>query len=356
VNILIVKLSAIGDVIHTLPALNAIRQYYPEAHITWLVEETAAGLVVGHPALDRVIVVPRKTWIDRFNRRHLKQTIPDIFRFVRRIRDTRYQLVLDFQALLKSSIWIALARGDRKVGFGRGMEHMESSWLFLNERIPPIYMEVHALDRGLHMLRAIGIPADVVAYRLPIREPDRRGSQALLDRVPGNLAGPLLAMNPAAKWETKLWERRKFSRLADRIIDAYGARILFTGASEDCPMIDAIIGDMQHPALNVAGRTSLMELAALFEGVAAVVTTDTGPMHLAAAVGTPTIALFGPTAPWRTGPHGSGHRIVRSGLPCSPCYRRDCAHPECMTNITVDQVMDACHSVLAATRQDKGKP
>lgn len=349
-NILIVKLSAIGDVIHTLPALNAIRRQYPEAHITWLVEEAAAGLVTGHPALDRVIVVPRKTWIDRFNQRRVKQPIRDVLRFVGRIRDTRYQLVLDFQALLKSSIWIALARGDRKVGFGRGMEHMESSWLFLNERIPPISMDVHALDRGLHLLRTIGIPADTVEYRLPIREPDRRRSQTFLDLAPGNADGPLLAMNPAAKWETKLWDPRKFSRLADRIIEAYGARIVFTGAEEDRPEMDAIIDDMQNSALNIAGRTSLMELAALFEGVAAVVTTDTGPMHLAAAVGTPTVALFGPTAPWRTGPYGSGHRVVRSGPPCSPCFKRDCAHPECMINISVSQVMEAVEEIIGEER------
>lgn len=345
-NILIVKLSAIGDVIHTLPALNAIRRRYPEAHITWLVEEAAAGLVSGHPALDRVIVVPRKSWMKRLNRRRFKQTLREVIGFVGRIRDTRYELVLDFQALLKSSIWITLARGNRKVGFGRGMEHMESSWLFLNERIPPISMEVHALDRGLHLLRAIGIPADAVEYRLPIREPDRRRSQDLLEMAPGNREGPLLAMNPAAKWETKLWDPRKFSSLADRIIKAHSARIVFTGAEEDRPEMDAIINDMQHPALNVAGRTTLMELAALYEGMTAVVTTDTGPMHLAAAVGTPTVALFGPTAPWRTGPYGSGHRIVRSGPPCSPCFKRDCAHPECMTNISVGQVMDAVEDIM----------
>ena len=345
-NILIVKLSAIGDVIHTLPALNAIRRHYPEAHITWLVEEAAAGLVTGHPALNRVIVVPRKSWMKRFDRRSYKQTILDVIRFIGRVRDTRYQLVLDFQALLKSSIWIALSRGNRKVGFGRGMEHMESSWLFLNERIPPISMEVHALDRGLHLLRAIGVPADVVEYRLPIRDADRRWSQALLEQAPGNADGLLLAMNPAAKWETKLWDPRKFSRLADRIIETHRARIVFTGAEEDHPEMDAIINDMQHAALNVAGRTSLMELAALYEGVTTVVTTDTGPMHLAAAVGTPTVALFGPTAPWRTGPYGSGHRIVRSGPPCSPCFKRDCAHPECMTNISVGQVMDAVEDIM----------
>jgi len=354
VNILIVKLSAIGDVIHTLPALCAIRRHYADAHITWLVEEAAAGFVTDHPALDRVIVVPRKTWIKGFRRGPGRQPLRDIFRFVRRLRDTRYHLILDFQALLKSGIWIALARGDRKVGFGRGMEHMESSWVFLNERIPPVSMEVHALDRGLHLLRSIGIPTDTVEYRLPIRERDRQRSRALLAETPGDANGPLLAFNPAAKWETKLWEPRKFSRLADRMVEQYGARIAFTGAEEDRPALAAIIDDMAQPALNVAGRTSLMELAALFEEVAAVVTTDTGPMHLAAAVHTPTVALFGPTAPWRTGPYGSGHRIVRSGPPCSPCFSRDCAYPECMTNISVDQVMEACRSVFADLRIHRG--
>jgi 3-deoxy-D-manno-octulosonic-acid transferase/heptosyltransferase-1 len=130
VNILIVKLSAIGDVIHTLPALNAVRNYYPEANITWLVEEDAASLVIGHKALDRVIVSKRKRWLRALRSLSLLSTIKDVYGFIKVLRDTRYDMILDFQALLKSGILIALARGQRKIGFGKGHEQMEHSYMF----------------------------------------------------------------------------------------------------------------------------------------------------------------------------------------------------------------------------------
>ena len=151
-KILIIKMSAIGDVIHTLPALNALRQHFPEANITWLVEEAAADLVVGHPALDRVIVSCRKRWAKALLAGPRKEALKAAGAFLRALRDTRYDVILDFQALLKSGVMVALARGGRKIGFDRGMAHMEHSYLLLNERIPPVSMEIHALVRNLMML------------------------------------------------------------------------------------------------------------------------------------------------------------------------------------------------------------
>ncbi len=122
-NILIVKLSAIGDVIHTLPALNALRKHYPLARITWLVEEAAAGLIEGHPALDRVLVSRRKRWLSGLMGPDRVRHIGAIIHFLKELRDTRYDLILDFQASLKGGLLIALTRGGRKIGFGQGLEH-----------------------------------------------------------------------------------------------------------------------------------------------------------------------------------------------------------------------------------------
>jgi len=183
-----------------------------------------------------------------------RAVLKDAYLFIKVLRDTRYDLVIDFQQLLKSGILVALSGGQ-------------------------------------------------------------------LTRVSGK---PLVAVNPMAKWKTKLWSDMKFSRLADQLIEQYGASVVFTGGPEDREAVQGILSGMKRSAVNFAGKTSLKMLAALYEKTDFLVTTDTGPMHLAAAVGIPVVAIFGPTAPWRTGPFGSGHQVIRAGLKCSPCFKRQC--------------------------------
>jgi 3-deoxy-D-manno-octulosonic-acid transferase/heptosyltransferase-1 len=346
VNILIVKLSAIGDVIHTLPALNAVRNYYPNANITWLVEEDAAPLVQGHEALDRVIVSKRKRWLKALRSLSFLNTVQEVCGFIKALRDTRYDMILDFQALLKSGILIALARGQRKIGFGKGLEHMEHSYIFLNEHIPAVYMEIHALSRGMVLLNAVGIPTNEVEYKLPVSEHDRKNIDELMKQLGINGVKSLVAINPVAKWETKLWPNKKFAELADMLIDQYDMKIVFTGGIKDYSIIQAITSSMKGRAINFAGKTTLTELAALYKKAALVISTDTGPMHLAAAMGTPVVALFGPTAPWRTGPYGRGHQIITAGLECSPCFKRRCETTDCMYQISMDQVLNGVKKVF----------
>jgi heptosyltransferase-1 len=339
-NILIVKLSAIGDVIHTLPALNAIRKRYPDARITWLVEEAAAPLVKGHVALDRVLVSKRKRWLREILGPSCVNNMREVYRFMKQLRDTRYELIIDFQGLLKSGVLIAFSRGRRKIGYGRGMEHMECSYVFLNERVPPVGMDNHALMRSMMLLDAIGIPSNDIEYNLPVHDQDRRAIDALLIRHGITEPGLLVAINPVAKWETKLWSKLKFAKLADSLIRQYEARVVFTGSSADRETVQDILSTMEGKAINLAGETTLRTLAALYEKTDFLVSTDTGPMHIAAAVGTPVVALFGPTAPWRTGPFGPDHQIIRVGTECSPCFQRQCSTMKCMEEISVEQVLD----------------
>ena len=342
-NILIVKLSAIGDVIHTLPALNAIRAHYPKAHINWLVETAAADLVIGHRALDRVIVSHRKRWIRELKGPGRGQVLADIRRFWHALRDTDYDIIIDFQALLKSAVLVWLARGKRKIGFDKGMQHQEHSYLFLNERVPPVDMEVHALTRGLMLLKAIGIEPSSVVYDVPASEKDRRQVKFLLGDHGIDGSRLLVAINPVALWETKLWLNDRFAALADRLVREYGLDVVFTGGPGDRETIADIRAKMTEKAADFSGRTTLTMLAALYQQAALLVTTDTGPMHLAAAVDTRVVALFGPTAPWRTGPYGQGHTVVRTAPPCSPCFKRQCdMHQcQCMRDITVEMVLAA---------------
>ena len=344
-NILIVKTSAIGDVIHTLPALTALRRHYPQAQIDWLIEEAAVEAVRGHGALDRLLIWRRKSSIEQFRSDNRLAVVHEIRRLAKELRTTRYDLLIDFHALLKSSLWVLLARAERKAGFGRGMEHAEGSYLFLNERIPAISMEVHAIARGLILLNALGIPADEVVYDFPILEENHAEARSLLQAEGIESDHRLVAIHPMALWNTKLWDPQCFAEVADRLIEE-GLRVAFTGGPGDRRALDEICRGMAHAAIRLDGRTSLKTLAAVYRLASVLLSTDTGPMHLAAAVGTPVVALFGPTAPWRTGPYGREHVVLRVGLDCSPCFRRRCLTTRfekraCMHRITVDQVVEA---------------
>lgn len=346
-NILIVKTSAIGDVIHTLPALNCLRWNFPDAHITWLVEESAADAVVGHPAIDRVLVAGRKSWIKQWRTGEHLAVSRKAWQFLQELRDTRYDLLIDFQGLLKSGIWVALARAGRKVGFGRGMEHAEMSYFFLNERVPAVSMDTHAVDRELHLLRAIGIECPKARFDLPISDADLTTAQALLQEYGIRSGQAFVAINPMTTWPTKHWLPERFAELADRLV-AGGTPVVFTGGPSDQIEVAAIVQLMQQKAANLAGRTSLKSLAALYGQAGAVVSTDTGPMHVAAAMNAPVVALFGPTAPWRTGPYGEKHQVVRLGLACSPCLKKECRYgtTSCMNDIAVGDVLAVVERLL----------
>jgi len=347
VHILIVKTSAIGDVIHTLPALHALRRHYPQARIDWLIEEAAADIVAGHPALDRVLVSKRKRWVQALRSGPNRlQAWRELWAFIRQLRATRYDLLIDFQGLLKSGMLVAASRAKRKVGLGRGMEHAECSYIFLNERVPAVDMNIHAVDRGLLLLAAIGIKTDEVVFDLPLGPEHFRQVESLLGSR--GIADParVVPINPVATWPTKLWDNAGFAQVADWII-GQGLPVVFTGGKGDRPVIDDIILRMRQPAVSLAGDTTLKTLAALYRMAPLVISTDTGPMHLAAAVGTPVVAVFGSTAPWRTGPYGKRHQVVRLDLPCSPCLKRECDHRRCMNDLAPELVISAVKRLLA---------
>lgn len=339
-RILLVKLSALGDVIHTLPTLEALRATYPQARITWLVEEAAAPLLIGHPALDEVWVSRRQSCLKTGNNGlNWPTVVRQLAQLMKRLRQREFDLVLDVQGLMKSAVWVALARSPRKVGYDRSRE---GSYLVLNERLAPFDREAHAVWRYLHLAEYVGAAPAVPRFRLPLTE-DTGG---WLTPLWQDRSRPLIVLHPSARWPTKCWPEARFAELADRLVRDWQVRVVFTGGIGDGPMIARIIAQMQTAALDLSGRTSLLELARLYQQADLAVTTDTGPMHLAAALGTPVVALFGPTAPWRTGPFGDGHQVVRLGLPCSPCFQRRCLNPECMTGIEVEEVMAAMKQIL----------
>jgi 3-deoxy-D-manno-octulosonic-acid transferase/heptosyltransferase-1 len=414
VNILIVKLSAIGDVIHTLPSLAALRRCHPDADITWVVEEAAADLLTENPDLNRVIVSGRKRWIQQLRRGRIAQPFREMLSFFKEIRRRPYDLVIDFHGLLKSAAIVLISGGKRKLGYD---SLQEGSGIFYNEKIPED-LGKHAVDRYLDFVRYLAqspnggntaclkVPPE---FKIAVGEKEKRRVAALLaehaellppaktdqpgraygergfgdsanqalatpfQRQPVEHAAPALplkrvqeewnpkreafesgsnsegfrfvAVNPVAFWETKLWEEEKFAELCDRIHQELGIGVILTGGAAD--PLDRIRALMTTEAVNLGGRTTLRELACLYRQAALVVTTDSGPMHLAAAMGTPVVALFGPTDPARTGPYGAGHRVIRRGLDCMPCFRRRCETRNCMREITVEEVFKATEEILA---------
>jgi lipopolysaccharide heptosyltransferase I len=369
-RILIIKLSSFGDVLHALPTLEALRALYPQGRITWLVEEAYTPLLNGHPALDEVWAVPRVRLGQKVGREELLR----LMRLLRRVRAARFDLVVDLQGLLKSAMWVALARSSRKVGYDRTRE---LSYLPLTERLQPYDPEAHAVWRYLHVARRLGAPPALPRFRLGLTPvfPDAfcevvrkrvinvganlvfapgvgrtQGSPLRKNTVDDDLVldpdRALVVLHPGARWASKLWPAASWAHLGDWLSRKKNLTVVITGSPGDRDLAAQIEAQMQEKAWNLAGRTSLPELAGIMQKARLAVTADTGPMHLAAALGSRVVAIFGPTAPWRTGPFGPGHRVVRLELDCSPCFKRHCPEPRCLTGISPDAVWAAVEKSL----------
>jgi heptosyltransferase-1 len=336
-RILLVKLSAIGDVVHTLPALVALRNRYPDAHLSWLVDEAASDLLCSHPMLNEVIICPMR----RFgklcgNPRQWPKLIKEAGSFISRLRSKSYDVVIDFQGLLKSGVLIGFSRGVCKLGFAKGRE---GSSIFLTDKLPRYDPDEHAVLRYLRL--ASHLDADIKEPKFPLAigkaDIDRAG-QLLKEAGAGDCH--ILCLNPGATWETKRWAPKRFAEVADNCFERWDMVPIIVGGPGDKCLASDIAGLAKHTVVDFTGLTSLRTLAALYQRVGAVVSTDTGPMHLASAAGAPLVALFGPTAPWRTGPFGREQQVIRLGLPCSPCFKRHCPDPKCMMDISSEQVIE----------------
>lgn len=333
-KVLIVKLSSIGDVVHTLPALESLsrglRDKGIKARIDWLVEEAASSVLKNHPLINDLIVVKRG-WGKNL-RANLKAA--------RALKAREYDLVLDFQGLLKSGIWVFLSKGKKRVGFSNARE---LSHLAYNERLPAYDIEKHAVDRYLDLVASAGGQRGDVIFRLDAGKATESIKKKLKAK---GVDGPFFVMVTRGRWATKLWNDEKFIELAKKVIEKKKLRAVLVGGPSDREGLGALAAAIGKGAVNMAGETDLKELFALFKLGKFAVTVDSGPMHIAAASGTKTVALFGPTAPWRTGPYGNGHVIVRKGLPCSPCFKKVCASPECMHEISVEDVVKAVDKIM----------
>ena len=337
-DILVVKMSALGDVIQALPVIPALREGFPGCRIHWLVEEAAHEVVRCHPGVDEVMVSRRSTWPRQLSRpKNWPRAMSELRALVAELRRP-YDIAIDLQGLVKSGIWMGLTRARRKIGFRQARERINR--LFLTEAVGGISGELHAVDRYLQLVASLGCPR--------VREPDfgLRPPQEATRRIKGLLASagysgdePMAVLAPAARWESKRWTEAGFARLGDLMAESLGLQVVLVGGWADRPLLNRISEKMRRRALNLVGKTDIPALMALMGMARVVVSTDSGPMHMAAALGTPVVALFGPTAPWRTGPYGSRHRVVRAAVSCSPCFRRRCPERSCMERIEPEEVL-----------------
>lgn len=340
-RVLIIKLSSIGDVVHTLPFLEVLRSNYPRLKIDWCVDEEAYPIIEGNPYVNKIIISKRKAWKKKiFYISKWLKIAKEARSFLSELRKKEYDIVIDLQGLLKSGIIAGICKGNRKIGLNGAREY---GWLFVNEIVNVDYNQ-HAIDRYLQVASYLGCSSLNWNWNIYISDNDKNIIDTLIVQINKNNL-PLIAINPCARWKSKLWQMEKFSELTKRLINI-GVKPVFLGNTKDKMIIDKILKDIKG-AVNLSGALNLKQLAYFYSRCAAVVTVDTGPMHIAVLGGCKVISIFGPTDPKRTGPYGEGHQIIRANIPCSPCFKRNCKDMICMKEISVDMVMNSVIRVLS---------
>jgi lipopolysaccharide heptosyltransferase II len=333
-RILIIKPSSLGDVVHALPTLAALRERYPKAHIAWFVKQRWAGLLERAEGLDAVWPV--------------EPTLTDWLREILRLRRFGFDLVIDLQGLLRSGMTARLTGCPTRVGFANAREG--SPWCYTHHvRVPS--SDMHAVDRYLLIPASLGAtPRVSPEFRLRVQPGDGEEVAKLLARHGLKAGAAWIAMNVAARWPTKRWPPESFAAAADQIHAEGLGSVVLLGGPEDREVARAVKERMRTVPIDLTGATTPGLLPALLGAARLLLTNDSGPMHVAVAVGTPVVALFGPTSAGRTGPYGAGHRVLSSGVPCSPCFSRVCRNAvelECLRKIFPDQVLEAVRGQLA---------
>jgi len=313
-KILIVKLSSLGDVLHAMPTVHRLRTEL-DARIDWVVQNEYVDLVSHFSDVDRVIGFPRRG------------ILGSLRPFLNALRRETYDMVIDLQGLLKSGFVAAAARATRRIG---PSFHREGSGLFYSEVAGARALQRHAIDQIMDVLDHLGIQRQNAEFPMELSVPELAGPR------------PFLAICPISRWPSKNWPAARFIEAGCGFLDQVHGKVFVMGAPDDTPVCQTIADGIGGETETLAGRTSLAELAGVLACMDHVLTNDSGPMHLAAAVNTPTVALFGPTDPRRTGPYGPNHTVLEATVSCRPCTHRTCRRqPTCMEDISVHAVLTA---------------
>ncbi len=327
-RVLIVRLGALGDLVHALPSLAALRDAWPDARIDWLVDRRYAGLLAFVTGLDRVVVLgkrgqaPFSAWLHA----------------IRLLRAERYDVALDFQGLLKSAALARLSGAGRVVGFDRGHLREPAARVFYTGPVTPDETG-HVVRKNLALVRALGIPADVL--RFPLDAPMDPALASVLPPPGAGGARPYAVVNPGAGWPNKRWPAGRFGVLAAHLRSRHGLVPLVAWGPGEQDLARAVV-EASGDAARLAPPTGLGDMIALLKHAALFVGGDTGPLQIAAAFGTPIVGMFGPTNPARNGPFAAADVGLSRFEGCECHHKRRCRRPTpCIDDITVDEVIAA---------------
>jgi heptosyltransferase I len=326
-NIAIVKLSSLGDVVHALPVAATLRARLPAARLHWVVERREARVLAGHPALDEIVIVDTRGWRRARSLSALVEAMGELTAVAGRLRRGRIDVALDLQGLLKSGLLTALTRAPLRLGFTARTCREPLSALGTNRRVPRPAGR-HVVDEYLALLAPLGIREPVMEFRLPTHPAAEARVDEFFTAAGLKPRDRVVVLNPGAGRPRKRWPPERFRTLARRLAET-GARVLVVWG----PGEDAVARTIAEPGAVLAPPTDLDELIATLRRASLVVAGDTGPLHLAAALGTPCVGIYGPTAARRNGPWGAGHRTLQG---------RD-GRTEA---VTVDEVMAAAVGLL----------
>jgi lipopolysaccharide heptosyltransferase I len=348
-RILIVRLGALGDVVHALPLLDALRRALPEATLGWLVEERNASVLAGHPQLDRLVIFPRRELSALARRGRLVAALRLALRFLRELRAERFEVTLDAQCNLRSSLLARLSGAARRIGFAPPYTKEKAHWHLTDRVVVPIGGQLK-VERNLALLGPLGVDGKGARPHLAIPEAARAAARAFRAE---QHAAELIALHPGVSGfgAIKQWAPERFAALARTLATSRGARCIVTWGPGERVLAEEIAAASQGAASLAPETRSLQELGALYEVCDAVIGGDTGPVHLAAALGVPVVGLYGPKdpaiyAPW-DGARLRPAETVWKRVHCSPCRLRRCPNVICMPAIQVEDVTQALARVAA---------
>jgi heptosyltransferase-1 len=346
-NILVIRLSSLGDVLMSMPAVKAIRDAHPHAHITWLVEGSVGDLLSHQTFIDEVVQFPRSRIARALKRGNAMGVLAETGPFLRELKRLDYDVIVDFHGIIKSAILAHCARGARRIGFGR-MFAKEKSHLFYDDRVESTDRRIHKVERNMLLARRVGAHGPVPKVSLTVCQDVSAYIDGFFQRE--GITSPVFAVNPFSSKGSrfKRWDMERYGELIRRLRSELGVKVLILWGPGEEKEADALKG-LTGNGVFLSCPTNVPQLFALLKRVDMYIGGDTGVMHLACFARTPLVTIFGPTD-WRiNGPHDLPRSLIRRNVECSPCKKKDCRDRRCLTEITVDEVFEAVSRTYRGT-------
>ena len=336
-RILIVNVNWVGDVIFSTPFIRAVREAYPDAHIACLLHPRCSQMLESNRRLDEIIC---------YDEEGSHKSLIGKWRLIQELRKKNFDMAFLLHRSFTKALITYLAGVKERIGYPT----KSRGWI-LTKAVEEPDEELHKVEYFLNIARAAGIRPEDTSYEFFVEDAGREYIAGLLHRSGVAASDRVVVLCPGGNWDPKRWAPENFAKLGDLLVQKFGARVVLAAAKKDTLLAEEIENMMKAPAVIAAGRTSLKELGALLERASLVIANDTGPMHIAVAVGAKTIALFGPTSPAITGPYGKGeYAVISRHEKCEvPCYDVTCTDNACMQAITVEDVLKAATEMLGKT-------